>query len=243
MNLIIDIGNTRAKFAIFDGDNLIERGDGLNRWNARATAARERGEDVDVLLAATGEVPATTREHLQRVATSFREATTALPLPLRIDYETPATLGIDRVASCVAGAALYPARDLLVVDAGTAITFNYASAEGVFLGGAISPGARARYRALHQFTARLPLVEGLGRGETIGKNTRDAIREGVTRGVLAEIRERAADFLREHPGGALLLAGGDSMTLSKLLPACFRLERHLVMTGLNKILEYQKKNT
>ncbi|MDR0766466.1 MAG: type III pantothenate kinase [Odoribacteraceae bacterium] len=243
MNLIVDIGNTRAKYAIFDGDNLVERGETPGGWHDRVTDALSRGEEVDVLLASTGEVPAGTREHLQQVATSFREATTARPLPLRLDYETPATLGIDRVAACVAGAALYPARDLLVVDAGTAITFNHASATGVFLGGNISPGIQARYRALHHFTARLPLLHGLGRGDAIGKNTGDAIREGVTRGVLAEIRDHAAAFLRDHPRGVLLLTGGDGPALNNLLHAGFLLERDLVMTGLNNILEYQKTNT
>ena len=240
MNLIVDIGNTRGKFAIFNGDTLLEHGDAPLGWHARAVACRARGETVDILLASSGEVPADTRERLQAVATSFREVSAGSPLPLRVDYETPATLGIDRVAGCVAGCSLYPGRPLLVIDAGTAITFNLVSAAGVFLGGNISPGIRSRYRALHAFTARLPLEEGLGSGHAFGKNTRDAIREGVTRGVLLEIQGYATRFLRDNPRGVLLLAGGDAPALAPLLPASFHLEELLVMIGLNKILEYQK---
>ncbi|MDR2131366.1 MAG: type III pantothenate kinase [Odoribacteraceae bacterium] len=241
MNLVVDIGNTRGKYAIFHGDTLIERGDVPLGWYARALAARTRGEAVDVLLASTGSVPTGTRERLREVATSFREASTALPLPLQIAYESPDTLGIDRVAGCVAGIALYPGRALLIVDAGTAITFNFVSKSGVLLGGNISPGPRLRYRALHAFTAHLPLEEQLGHGDRIGKNTRDALREGVTRGVLLEIQGYARTFLNDHPDGILLLTGGDAPALRRSLPDAFHFEEHLVMTGLNQILEHQKK--
>jgi type III pantothenate kinase len=240
MNVIVDIGNTRGKYAIFDGDTLLERGEEPFGWHARAIACRARGEAVNLLLASTGPVPAGLRERSREVATRFIEASPAMPLPARVEYDTPETLGIDRVAGCVAGAALYPGRALLVVDAGTALTFNFADAAGTFLGGNISPGVQARYRALHEFTERLPLVAGDAPGEGIGRNTRDAILYGVTRGVLAEIRDYAAAFRREHPAGALLLTGGDCRWLAGHLPGEFRVEEHLVMIGLNKILAYQQ---
>jgi type III pantothenate kinase len=244
MNLIIDVGNTSGKYAIFDGENLLERGGDPLGWRARLPFYRERGPLARALLACTGEPPPGLREELRATFPFFREASTALPLPVALDYETPATLGIDRVAACVAGIALFPGHALLVVDAGTALTFNFVSAAGAFLGGNISPGAGARYRALHEFTARLPLVGPAADGPAgpLARNTRDAIRGGVTRGLYLETRGYATAFRREHPAGRLLLTGGDSRWLAAALPGQFHVDENLVMTGLNKILEYQISN-
>jgi type III pantothenate kinase len=239
MNITIDIGNTRSKYAFFVGSVPLGRGYNLHGWVAKAMECRARGEEVNVILASSGEVPPATRACVRELSTFFVEASTAMPLPIRLDYETPDTLGIDRVAACVAAVTLFPGRPLLVVDAGTAITFNFVDAAGTFLGGNISPGVATRYRALHDFTARLPLVQEYGRGDTNGKNTRDAISQGVTRGVLLELNGYANDFLRDNPDGALLLTGGDVRWLSHLLPGEWRFAENLVMAGLDEILRYQ----
>ncbi|MDR1273183.1 MAG: type III pantothenate kinase [Odoribacteraceae bacterium] len=244
MNLIVDIGNSCGKYAIFSEGYLLERGNDPFGWRTRLDAYPKRGPVTRALLACTGEPPAGLREELQATFAFFREASTSLPLPISLDYETPATLGIDRVAACVAGVALYPGRDLLIVDAGTALTFNFVSAEGLFLGGNISPGAGMRCWALHEFTARLPLVGNIcgPPAGAIAKNTRDAIYGGVTHGVYLEIWAYASDFRREHPAGELLLTGGDSRWLAPALSNHFNINENLVMIGLNKILEYQITN-
>jgi type III pantothenate kinase len=244
MNLIIDIGNTRGKFACFNEEDLLITGQDPLGWQALAVACRERGDALDVLLACTGPLPAGLETGLRAIATRFLQATPSLPRPLVIDYDAPETLGIDRVAGAIAAAALYPGHPLLVVDAGSAVTFNHVSADGHFLGGHISPGARLRFRSLHEFTERLPLVDGTPSplAPPLEKNTRDAIREGVTRGILFEIRGHADAFRHRHPDGILLLTGGDSPWLSAALPDGFILEENLVMIGLNHILQYQKKH-
>ncbi|MDR1415216.1 MAG: type III pantothenate kinase [Odoribacteraceae bacterium] len=240
MNLILDIGNTRGKYAIFDGDTLLARGDNPTDWRDPVAAHRRPGEPLNILLAATGTPPAGLREQLQAAATLYREASATLPLPIPLDYDTPATLGIDRVAAAIAAIALHPGRPLLVIDAGTAITFNFVSADGRFLGGNISPGARLRYLALHHFTARLPLLDGAPSPGDAGKNTPDAIRQGVTRGIILETRGYIADFRLRHPAGITLLTGGDSPWIAPALGQETHLEQNLVLTGLNKILEHQK---
>jgi type III pantothenate kinase len=244
MNLIIDIGNTRGKFACFNEEDLLITGQDPLGWQALAVACRERGDTLDVLLACTGPLPSGLDTGLKAIATRFLQATPLLPLPILLDYDSPETLGIDRIAGATAAAALHPGRPLFIVDAGTAITFNHVSADGCFLGGHISPGARPRFRSLHEFTERLPLVDGAPAPDAapIEKNTRDAIREGVTRGILFEIKGHADAFRQRHPDGLLFLTGGDSPWLSAALPDDFILEENLVMIGLNHILQYQKKH-
>lgn len=159
MNLIVDIGNTRTKYAVFDEGDWVECGLGLPEVYDLATTYRKSGKEVNLILSSTGAISAEVRERLREVSTFFCEVSSEIPLPIRLGYDTPKTLGVDRIAGCVGGAFLFPGRELLVIDSGTAITYDFVSADGEFRGGNISPGLGIRFRALNEFTASLPLVK------------------------------------------------------------------------------------
>ena len=143
MNLIVDIGNTRTKYAVFDEGDWVECGLGLPEVYDLATTY--------LILSSTGAISAEVRERLREVSTFFCEVSSEIPLPIRLGYDTPKTLGVDRIAGCVGGAFLFPGRELLVIDSGTAITYDFVSA-GVsgrkyFSGAGYSfPGVKRVYR-------------------------------------------------------------------------------------------------
>ncbi|WP_304582535.1 type III pantothenate kinase [uncultured Alistipes sp.] len=157
MNLIVDIGNTRVKAAVMErGECVAQRSAGslepamldelFAAWRIdKAIVCSTRGDTADAA--------AMLRRRVERVV-EFGPAT---PVPIRNDYLTPATLGRDRLAAAVGAAVLWPGRNVLIVDCGTAVTIDLVTADGTFRGGCISPGLRSRFRALHDYTAALPL--------------------------------------------------------------------------------------
>lgn len=240
MNLIVDIGNTRTKYAVFDEGDWVECGLGLPEVYDLAMTYRKSGKEVNLILSSTGAISAEVRERLREVSTFFCEVSSEIPLPIRLGYDTPKTLGVDRIAGCVGGAFLFPGRELLVIDSGTAITYDFVSADGEFRGGNISPGLGIRFRALNEFTASLPLVKCSMEHGYVGKNTHDAILNGVMNGILFEVRGYIDELLRNNPHAAVIITGGGSEYLRKTLKRTVFFEDKLVITGLNRILEYQK---
>ena len=240
MNLIVDIGNTRTKYAVFDDGDWVKCGLGLPEVYDLATTYRKSGKEVNLILSSTGAISAEVRERLHEVSTFFCEVSSEIPLPIRLGYETPKTLGVDRIAGCVGGAFLFPDKELLVIDSGTAITYDFVSADGVFRGGNISPGLGIRFRALNEFTASLPLVKCSMKHGYVGKNTHDAILNGVMNGILFEMRGYIDELFRNNPHAVVIITGGGSEYLKKTLKRTVFFEDKLVITGLNRILEYQK---
>jgi type III pantothenate kinase len=158
-------------------------------------------------------------------------------LPFRIDYDTPETLGTDRIAAVAGAFSLFPDTEILIIDAGSAITFDYLSS-GIFKGGNISPGISMRFKALNKFTGKLPLVD-LSYDYTFpGRNTIDAIRAGVITGVTYEINEYIRTFEKMHSGFKIVLTGGDSGYLKNKFDYQLTYMPDIVIDGLNYILEY-----
>jgi type III pantothenate kinase len=160
------------------------------------------------------------------------------PVPLRIGYETPETLGRDRLAAAVGAATLQPGRDLLVIDAGTAITFEVVEASGLYLGGNISPGLETRLRALHDYTKQLPLVSAEGEVPLLGSRTETAIRAGVVNGMVYEMQGYISDLQKRYPSLVVFLTGGHSFYFERRLKTPIFAAFNLVLTGLNSILEH-----
>lgn len=150
------------------------------------------------------------------------------------------TLGFDRIAICTAARRIYPAGRLLVIDTGTAFTYNYVE-NGVFLGGNISPGLEMRFRALHAFTEKLPYVEARGTCTDCGRDTEEAIRNGVVNGMVFEVKGYIDDFFRYTSEGQVVITGGSLCLLEKLQGERIHFEESLGMIGLNDILEFNKK--
>ncbi|MDE6086362.1 MAG: type III pantothenate kinase, partial [Muribaculaceae bacterium] len=159
------------------------------------------------------------------------------PTPLTIDYSTPRTLGTDRIAAAVGAWALHPGRELLVIDAGTAITYDRVSADGHFLGGNIAPGIGMRLRSLHAFTARLPLISSRGDLPQWGDSTETAMRAGAYHGVLGEITHYASLLPK---GARVVITGGWGKELSELLNIEIDYHESLVNRGLYHIFKYNE---
>lgn len=238
MNLIVDIGNSYAKAAVFDGSRMVEH----LRFREELTGK------IDALLAdfpieacayaSVGIPRPDVAERLQHEVPFVLQVTGETPTPLRMGYLTPATLGADRLAASVGAASLCPGKDLLVVDAGTCVTYDYVSADARYLGGLISPGLGMRLRALHEQTARLPLVSADGEVQAVGGDTATAIRSGVMLGLEHEVRGFIRSFKNHHADGCVFITGGNGYRFAREVEA----ERSdaLVEIGLNAILLYNR---
>ncbi len=153
-------------------------------------------------------------------------------------YKTPETLGKDRIAAAVGGFDLYPDTNLLIIDAGTAITYDIVNDKHQFLGGNISPGIEMRFKALHQFTGKLPLVKQQNFGKLYGTSTEEAIRAGVQNGVVFEIDKAIDTFKEFYKNLKVIITGGDAEFFDKKLKNSFFVNFNLTALGLNRILEY-----
>ena len=171
------------------------------------------------------------------------------PVPIRNGYDTPETLGQDRLAAAVGAKSLCPDENLLIIDAGSAITYDFVSAEGEYIGGNIAPGLKMRFTMLQRMTKKLPLVE-VDESELIplfGKNTRDAIAAGVIRGVAYEVKGYMRTLSEKVPHFQTYLTGGNAPYIinnvrnSRSEKREMHYEKHLVLIGLNDILIYNKK--
>lgn len=239
MNLVIDIGNTFCKWAVFDRNTLTAQGitDQINT-SSLTDIFREFKTIDKAILSAVRDFPNECRNVLTDQTVNFIELAHKTPTPIINRYKTPETLGLDRLAAAIGGATLFPGTPLLIIDAGTAITIDLVSAENEYLGGNISPGLQTRYKALNQFTGKLPLVSLKDDFEIVGSNTESAIRAGVQQGVIFEIEGYIGYFANNYKKLKVLLTGGDAFFLKKHLKAEAVHLPDLTLTGLNAILEF-----
>ncbi|MBR1766390.1 MAG: type III pantothenate kinase [Bacteroidales bacterium] len=227
MNLAIDIGNTAVKWATFEGRQLAEHGHGL--------PADMLGRADDILACASGES--------QLSGFNVPVLTSDMPLPIRLDYKTPSTLGADRIADACGAAALHPGEPCLVVDAGTCITVDFVAADGVFHGGAIMPGLKMNLQALHTFTAKLPLIdiEGVTKTPVLGRSTEESILAGTLGATLLALAGFVALFKEKAPGLRVVLTGGDAGHLMASGTGGWEHVPMLTMIGLNEIMIHNDK--
>jgi type III pantothenate kinase len=242
VNLVIDIGNTRTKAGVFDAGRQAAMWVGEEEAEAElfALATNHRAENV-ILSTVSHGLPAALAAHF---AANFRylELDADTPLPFENRYRTPRTLGKDRLAAVAGAQALLPGMNCLVVDAGTCITLDVLSAEGVYLGGNIAPGIRMRLRAMHEHTQRLPLVEPGPVTSLLGDATETALRNGAVLGAALEVQALAGRLEREMGPVHVVLTGGDAAFLAENLENEINLQPNLqpnlVLIGLDKILSH-----
>lgn len=160
------------------------------------------------------------------------------PIPITNHYRTPKTLGSDRVAAVIGASSLKPGEDLLIIDAGTCITYEVIDAQGNYWGGNIAPGMQMRLRALHEYTARLPLVEAEGEVPGMGYDTETAIRSGVLRGMKYEIEGYIRSMKAKYPHLLVFLTGGNGINFHTDITNIIYADKYIVPRGLNKILDY-----
>ncbi len=233
MNIVVDSGNTYAKIGWFEGPELI-------RFEVRLsfdqlTEAVRSSSAGHIMYSSVGKDVEEFRRAIQPNAFVLN-LDSQTPLPIIKEYETPATLGADRIAAAVGAGYLHPGEDLVVIDMGTCITYDYLDREARFQGGLISPGVRMRFKAMHTFTQRLPLVEPEPAPTLIGKNTRHAMLSGVMNGLTAEINGLIEAYRVLSPACRVVLCGGDVPFFESLLKPPIFVVPQLVLIGLNRIL-------
>lgn len=240
-SLVLDIGNTAAKYGCFDGAALAEAGSVASGEELRAVVRRTEARQVllaSVAAPAEEWAAALAGEELAQVLT-FRPGST--PVPLRIAYATPHTLGADRLAGAVGAAYLLPGRPVLVVDAGTCLKLDLVTPDGTYQGGSIAPGLRMRLQAMHAFTGRLPELPLPAPAEAralalCGTDTRTAMLSGALNGAVAEVEGMVASYRTQHPGLAVVLTGGDAALFESRLKGRIFVVPELVLLGLHRIL-------
>lgn len=238
--LTIDQGNSEAKIALWEGTELVDFRMEPSLTPAKVAAfAGDRTIDGAIYCSVAREDVVIMR-HLRHNTRKAMRLNPDTPIPIRVAYRTPSTLGADRVAAAVGAWSDFKGRPILVVDAGTAVTCDYVDPDGVYQGGNIAPGISMQLRALHEFTARLPLVpfpEDMPRLCTslMGRDTREAIALGVVQSVLAQI-----DYYRKRlpEGTVTVLGGGCGHHLASVCDFEATVDEHLVSKGLNRILLY-----
>ena len=175
---------------------------------------------------------------LKQKAAYFMELTSSTPVPIRNLYQTPETLGKDRLAAVVGAFSLFPGRDILVFDAGTALTIDFIDKEGNYRGGNISPGLNMRFRALHDYTQKLFLQSQTDDYEMIGTSTTSAITSGVQNGIIFEMNYYINHFVKKFPQLVTILTGGDVNFFENKFEKRIFAEPNLVFIGLMKIIEF-----
>ena len=244
MKLIIDIGNTRVKTALFDDSGIAELitiedlsidfltelfSKHKNIRSAIMASVREVKQEITGLLSSK---------------TRFIRLDETTQLPFVNKYATPNTLGNDRVAAVAGASSLFPGQNVLVIDAGSCITYDFINATGEYLGGSISPGINMRFLALNSFTGKLPLINfDSGRqAKLTGTDTRESILSGVQNGVLQEVDGIINAYKQQYSEVNVVVSGGDYKYFDKYLKNNIFASPNIVLTGLNRILDFNEEN-
>lgn len=238
MDIILDLGNTNQKIACFDNNQIID----LKQYTKITQevveeTARNYGPFRNGILSSVIDHPSVLEDSLSALCPLLilNEHT---PLPVRNGYQTPGTLGKDRIAATIGGHSIFPGSDILVIVAGSCLTYDFITSEAVYEGGAISPGLTMRFSALHTFTGKLPFIEKTGPVPLTGDTTETSIRSGVVNGIVAEAEGIVARYRLQHPDIKILISGGDGVFLANRVNFRNFAVPNIVIIGLQKILAF-----
>ncbi|MCQ2342922.1 MAG: type III pantothenate kinase [Paludibacteraceae bacterium] len=244
MNICIDQGNSRTKVALFDNDGRMVK-HLVYRSFSSADAHRlyELYPIENSIISSVVNLESSMVNTLGRLSKRFVLFDHQTPLPIQNGYLSPETLGQDRLAAAVGAAWLCPNENLLIIDAGSAVTYDFVDEKGIFLGGNIAPGIKMRLNVLHTMTKKLPLVE-VDEQELIplyGQRTRDAIAAGVVRGLVFEVKGYIRTMSERTTHYRTFLTGGYAPYLLNAVKKEVQYEPRLVLIGLNRILEHNRE--
>ena len=236
-NLIVDEGNTLCKIAVLDKSEV------LFEWSAGEFDMAKAAELVEQ-FSVDKAVVASTRGGAEKICEQLRSKidrvlhfSSQTEVPIEIEYSSRQTLGADRIAVAVGVVCEMGIRDALIVDMGSAITYDIVE-DGVFKGGNISLGVAMRFKALNEFTASLPLCEATEPNNKFGQSTKEAIEQGVMQGILHEIEGYVERISAENNKKSIIFCGGDAESFVNRIKSAIFAPRKLMFTGLNRILEY-----
>ena len=236
MNLIIDIGNTFIKVAIYVDDKMVHYKRYQKFLVKDIHSIRKKYPFTHAIVSTVRKSLPYAVQHLQKnyhlILLSHKTK-----VPVKILYKTPSTLGLDRLAAVVGAVEKYPKKRILVIDIGTCMTYDYVDQELNYQGGNISPGIELRLQAMHHFTSSLPLVKRKKYEDVIGRSTTNAMQNGAIWGIKFEI-ERFIDYLTKKWGRlTVILTGGDAIYFGDLIESKIFVDPNLVLDGLNHILK------
>ena len=238
MNLIVEQGNTKLKAAVFENGRIQTFVSGDTGDYEIINELLDNQSITQAIISSVVDVENFFIGQLKSAVSRLIFLDENTPVPIKSAYETPSTLGKDRLAAVVGADFLWPNHNLLIIDAGTAITYEFIDSKGVYKGGNISPGLTTRFRALHHYTGKLPLVQESEKVPFIGANTTDAIIAGVVNGIVFEMDGYIDFFKTQYRDFYVFLTGGHTRYFERRLKNHIFADPNLVLVGLNRILEY-----
>ena len=239
MNLVVDIGNTRCKLALFQKDILVlKKTANLTDLNKVLKSITISNQKIRQGIIATVGQKFLLEEYpvLNTIPLHFLKTTSNTPFTNH--YQSPNTLGVDRIALVTAAVKKFPKQHVLVIDSGTCITYDFKTADEVYLGGAIAPGIALRYKSLHSYTANLPLLEKTNPKHLVGENTAQSIHSGIVNGITQEIDGIINEYCHIYGKTTVILTGGDADFLSKRLKNTIFAHSNFLLEGLNYLLAH-----
>ncbi len=241
MNLIIDVGNTYLKLAVFVNNELMEKFVcDKEGFIESLSEVSDRFPKVEHCIVSSvggftdAQLSALKKKHSVFVLTHQAK------FPFKNEYATPSTLGVDRIALVSAAAVQFPDKNVLVIDAGSCITYDFLTEANSYLGGAIAPGIQMRYKAMHTFTANLPLLETKKPLNLIGDSTNNSMHVGVVQGVINEVDGFIEKYIENFGNLTVILTGGDAHFLRDSIKNDIFATSNFLLEGLNHILEINK---
>ncbi|PZR05414.1 MAG: type III pantothenate kinase [Flavobacterium psychrophilum] len=243
MLLAVDIGNTKIKAAVFEEDVFLEKfvfakndvpdqvENIFSKYEKiKVSLLSSVGNDAPELLSELGK-----RSKLGIIGRDVN-------FPFTNKYATPATLGIDRMVLSAGAVIRYPEKNRLIIDAGTCVTYDFIDSNDNYLGGAISPGLQLRYNAMHNFTAKLPLLYPEMPEEFIGNSTAGSMHSGVVNGMLHELEGFVRQYNEQYQELTIILTGGDADFLAKRLKNTIFANSNFLLESLNLLYLYTITN-
>jgi type III pantothenate kinase len=241
MILVIDIGNTLIKAAVFEQNTLLElQKFEKNELQKKVLNILKKFPKIQDLVVSSvgnteslGDLPSDIRVHY---------LTNEWKFPFSNHYSTPKTLGADRMVLASGAVLGFPKQNRLIIDAGTCITYDFVNCNDHYIGGGISPGLGLRFKALHTYTAKLPLLALDNPEDFIGNSTQQSILSGVVQGVVHEIDGFVLEYQNRFPNIITIFTGGDAVFLAKRLKNTIFANSNFLLESLNQTFQYKIKN-
>jgi type III pantothenate kinase len=243
MILTVDVGNTRIKAAVFEGDILLQHFIFVKEELQKniKNILKTFTNTAHLVVASVGNVEKESfLEFEKEVKVHFVSHNDRFPYVN--GYETPQTLGIDRMVLAAGATLQFPGQNRLVIDAGTCVTFDFINERDEYLGGAIAPGLQLRYKSLHDFTAKLPLLSLESPKDVVGRSTTESIHSGVVNGLVYEIDGFIDEYRAICSNFIIILTGGDTEFLAKRLKNTIFANSNFLLESLNQTFQYKIKN-
>ena len=236
MNLVIDVGNSLLKIALFEKSELIQKFKFSENYKRNIEDIISNYKVTHSIISNVGRIDDSIINILKE-STNLLLVSNQLKIPFKNLYKSKNTLGQDRLALVSAAAFNFPNENVLIVDVGSCITYDFKNNNNEYLGGGISPGISMRFKSLNTFTSNLPLIDFDSIYQLIGNNTKNSITSGVVNGTISEINGIIQQYREEFKNIRIILTGGDSNFLLKRIKNTIFADRNFLLIGLNKLLE------